>query len=250
MSNCCTVLDGATPKLGVRFTVAICHLSGGKLMRFVGDPHAAEDVTSEVMLALLQNIQNLESEVPKLGGWLRTVVRCKAADYQRALFGPGQRWPSRRISWQPTMSIRNSLRRRHWRWSKQRTGFIGALDTLPERQRIVLEWKYLEALSVREIAERLGETEKAVEVGVVSGAAGVSPIIRFAAIARSGVDQERGSCCGGAKHTLELFEFMGTDAEHLDDGEERPGGVAPGVRPRCAGDAPRIRRRFESAIGC
>jgi RNA polymerase sigma-70 factor (ECF subfamily) len=38
-----------------------------------------------------------------------------------------------------------------------------ALDALPERQRIVLEWKYLDALSVREMAERLGETEKAVE---------------------------------------------------------------------------------------
>ena len=51
----------------------------------LGDPHAAEDVTSEVMLALLRNIDNLESEVPKLGGWLRTVVRCKVADHQRAL---------------------------------------------------------------------------------------------------------------------------------------------------------------------
>src|SRR6188768_3749734 len=51
----------------------------------LGDSHAAEDVTSEVMLALLRNIQNLESEVPKLGGWLRAVVRCKAADHQRAL---------------------------------------------------------------------------------------------------------------------------------------------------------------------
>jgi RNA polymerase sigma factor (sigma-70 family) len=38
-----------------------------------------------------------------------------------------------------------------------------ALDALPERQRIVLEWKYLDGLSVREMAERLGETEKAIE---------------------------------------------------------------------------------------
>ena len=38
-----------------------------------------------------------------------------------------------------------------------------ALDSLSERQRIVLEWKYLESLPVREMAERLGETEKAVE---------------------------------------------------------------------------------------
>jgi hypothetical protein len=38
-----------------------------------------------------------------------------------------------------------------------------ALDALSDRQRIVLEWKYLESLPVREMAERLGETEKAVE---------------------------------------------------------------------------------------
>src|SRR3954470_14716045 len=49
------------------------------------DPHAAEDVTSEVMLALLRNIQNLESDVPKLGGWLRAAARGKAADHQPAL---------------------------------------------------------------------------------------------------------------------------------------------------------------------
>ena len=37
------------------------------------------------------------------------------------------------------------------------------LDELSDRQRRVLEWKYLESLGVREMAERLGETEKAVE---------------------------------------------------------------------------------------
>ena len=37
------------------------------------------------------------------------------------------------------------------------------LDEMPDRQRTVLEWKYLDSLRVREMAERLGETEKAVE---------------------------------------------------------------------------------------
>src|SRR6476619_7615395 len=50
----------------------------------LGDPHAAEDVTSEVMLALLRNIQNLESEGPKIRGLPRTVVWCIAADHLRA----------------------------------------------------------------------------------------------------------------------------------------------------------------------
>jgi RNA polymerase sigma-70 factor (ECF subfamily) len=37
------------------------------------------------------------------------------------------------------------------------------MDDLPEPQRLALEWKYLDHLSVREIAERMATTEKAVE---------------------------------------------------------------------------------------
>ena len=40
---------------------------------------------------------------------------------------------------------------------------IRVLDELPDRQRVVLEWKYLDSLRVCEIAERLGDSEKAVE---------------------------------------------------------------------------------------
>ena len=129
----------------------------------LGDPHAAEDVTSEVMLALLRNIDNLESEIPKLGGWLRTVVRCKVADHQRALIRARNkmavaagRLAADDAQTQPAPSVPLEVVE-----TKGRVHL--ALDALPERQRIVLEWKYLDALSVREIAERLGETEKAVE---------------------------------------------------------------------------------------
>src|SRR3954468_22750085 len=128
----------------------------------LGDSHAAEDVTSEVMLALLRNIQNLESEVPKLGGWLRTVVRCKVADHQRTLIRSRAKMAiaatlladglTTQLGPSAPLEVVETKRRVHL-----------ALDALPERQRIVLEWKYLDALSVREMAERLGETEKAVE---------------------------------------------------------------------------------------
>src|SRR5256885_9045414 len=106
----------------------------------LGDIHAAEDVTSEVMLALLRNIHNLESDVPKLGGWLRAVVRCKAADHQRALIrsraklalvanqhAAGDANPQNTPS--APMEVAETKNRGY-----------GALDTLPERQRIVLEW--------------------------------------------------------------------------------------------------------------
>ena len=37
------------------------------------------------------------------------------------------------------------------------------LDSLPAEERVVLEWKYLDRCTVREIAERLGRTEKGAE---------------------------------------------------------------------------------------
>jgi RNA polymerase sigma factor (sigma-70 family) len=47
--------------------------------------------------------------------------------------------------------------------TETRDAVIHALDALTDDQRLVLEWKYLESLSVRDIADRLGRTEKAVE---------------------------------------------------------------------------------------
>ncbi len=52
----------------------------------VGDAHLAEDISSETMLALLKNVDRLHSDAPKIAGWLRVVVRCKAADHQRKIF--------------------------------------------------------------------------------------------------------------------------------------------------------------------
>lgn len=127
----------------------------------LGDSHAAEDVTSEVMLALLRNIESLETEVPKLGGWLRTVVRCKAADHQRGLIRARAKMAvaASRLEDETTQLAPSAP----LELVETKNRVHAALDSLPERQRMVLEWKYLEALSVREIAERLGETEKAVE---------------------------------------------------------------------------------------
>jgi RNA polymerase sigma factor (sigma-70 family) len=103
----------------------------------------------------------LESDEPKIGGWLRTVVRCKAADHQRkqirarnAVAASEAAAPSGRAAAQPSEPLEAEENRKH---------VLRILDELSDRQRTVLEWKYLESLGVREIAERLGESEKAVE---------------------------------------------------------------------------------------
>jgi DNA-directed RNA polymerase specialized sigma24 family protein len=37
------------------------------------------------------------------------------------------------------------------------------MDRLADEERLVLEWKYLDRLAVRDMADRLGRTEKSVE---------------------------------------------------------------------------------------
>jgi RNA polymerase sigma-70 factor (ECF subfamily) len=128
----------------------------------ISDVHAAEDITSETMFALLRSVDRLETDVPKIGGWLRTVVRFKAADHQRKLIRARDVLASsgRRA---PTCSEANENPAGLIEAAESREQVLRVLGDLSDRQRIVLEWKYLESLGVREIAERLGESEKAVE---------------------------------------------------------------------------------------
>ncbi len=126
----------------------------------ISDIHAAEDVSSEVMLALLRNIREFKIDSPNIGGWLRSVVEFKAADHFRKLVRNRDhlqefaRQPNDREVAMPSAPLETG---------ETRSLVLQALDQLPPRQREVLECKYLEALSVRDIASRVGETEKAVE---------------------------------------------------------------------------------------
>jgi RNA polymerase sigma-70 factor (ECF subfamily) len=126
----------------------------------VGDVHVAEDITSETMIALLKNIDRMDADAPKIAGWLRVVVRCKAADFQRSAIRNRNKLAvaagsaNGHAGGEPSLPLETEETRAH---------VLRILDELPDRQRVVLEWKYLDALRVREIAERLGDSEKAVE---------------------------------------------------------------------------------------
>jgi RNA polymerase sigma-70 factor, ECF subfamily len=126
----------------------------------VADVHVAEDITSETMLALLRGIDRVDAEAPKIAGWLAAVVRFKAADYQRSVIRARQKLnfvaatAAEGDSASPSAPLEVA---------ETREAVLSVLNELPERQRTVLEWKYLDSLGVREIAERLGDTEKAVE---------------------------------------------------------------------------------------
>ena len=124
------------------------------------DVHGAEDVTSEAMLVWVQHIGETSREAGQLAAWLRQVVHHKAVDYYRHA-ERGRRAIDRVMCREQDASRENDPRR-----SLETTELLEldeALARLSESQRLVLEWKYVDGLSVRQIAQRLGVSEKAVE---------------------------------------------------------------------------------------
>ncbi len=130
--------------------------------------HVAEDVVSETMLVLLKNIDQIDDEAPKISAWLRSVVRHKVADHHRRAYRAKDHLPRVVLAQQR----RDGERQRRegpqdpsapLLIAEKKTQIVEILEGLPERQRLALEWKYVEGLRVREISERLGETEKAIE---------------------------------------------------------------------------------------
>ncbi len=114
------------------------------------------------MLALLHGIDGIDTEAPKISAWLRSVVRHKVADHHRRNYRSEQRM-NQMLAGKETNHKSDTSPAEPLEVAETREQVLEILDDLPERQRIVLEWKYVEGLCVREIAQRLGETEKAVE---------------------------------------------------------------------------------------
>jgi RNA polymerase sigma-70 factor, ECF subfamily len=130
----------------------------------VQNVHLAEDVVSETMLALLKNIHQIESDAAHIAGWLRSVVRNKVADHHRQSFRIRNRLE--KIGRESSPECPANSPSVALETAETRAQVLQILEQLPEKQRLLLEWKYAEGLRVREIAERLNETEKGIEASL------------------------------------------------------------------------------------
>ncbi len=126
-----------------------------------GDKHLAEDIVSETVLALVRQVSQLAPGDGNLSGWLIAVARNKLGDQRRKIAraallakAAGESKLAAADNVAPAASFEAAETRRQ---------VLAVLDRLTDEERLVLEWKYLEELSVGEIAGRLGRTEKAVE---------------------------------------------------------------------------------------
>lgn len=128
-------------------------------VRVDGDRHLAEDIVSEAALALVRAAA-AGSAIENPSAWLRSVANHKVQDHYRAaarvrhLIDQGRQAEDTAEDNDPAARQELTERRREIR---------RVMDELPERHRLALEWKYIDKLSVREIAGRLETTEKAAE---------------------------------------------------------------------------------------
>ena len=126
----------------------------------LADREAAEDVVSETFLALVRNLSSIEPESCRLHAWMLQVVRNKASDWVRRrscrsraiaeLSHQGQESRDGDPAFAALLVEKRQL-------------VTHVLEQLRLDQRLVLEMKYADGLAVRDIAGRLGQSEKSVE---------------------------------------------------------------------------------------
>ncbi len=142
-----------TQDMGALFDRHFETVYGYVAYRVAPDLDAARDITQEVFLAALRALPAGLSD-GSVAAWLRSVARNKTADYFRA---------RRDCSSLPADAVDHQEKPAEPRAQEQATLVSLVMRRLPRHCADLLEDKYIEGLSVREIAQREGSSEKAVE---------------------------------------------------------------------------------------
>ena len=121
--------------------------------RRVGDRDVAEDVTSEVFHHALANLKQFEWRGAPFGAWLMRIASNAVADrWRRHARENAAELAEDPVSGEPSPE-EVELRAQLFRLVRE----------LPAEQRRVIEMRFAEEKSIREIAEKLGRTEGAVK---------------------------------------------------------------------------------------
>lgn len=147
---------------------AVQHLSDAYLpsvWRFVyvrvhRDQHAAEDIVSETVLALIRAVMDRGTDINNPAAWLRSVASNKVMDHFRAAARVQHLIDDARQN-SPICDEDDAFQQQAL--LERRAEIRVVMDSMPEQYRLALEWKYLDRLSVRDIAGRMNTTEKATE---------------------------------------------------------------------------------------
>jgi RNA polymerase sigma-70 factor (ECF subfamily) len=135
-------------------------------LRRVGDGDAAEDVVQATLIAAIRGLRTWRGDAA-LFTWLCALCRREVIAFNRRTGrGPALRAmddePSVRVQLESLASALDSPERQLERRDLAALVHL-TLDYLPERYGDLLEWKYVDGLTVAEIAARLESTPKSIE---------------------------------------------------------------------------------------
>jgi RNA polymerase sigma-70 factor (ECF subfamily) len=123
------------------------------IARRVRDRDTAEDLTSDVFHRALANLRRYESRGAPFAAWLIRIAANAVADHckrdAREVQGPGE--PEDPGASPDLESVEHRAR------------LFGLVHRLPDDQRRVIFQRFVEQMSIREIAQQLGRTEGAVK---------------------------------------------------------------------------------------
>jgi RNA polymerase sigma-70 factor (ECF subfamily) len=119
-----------------------------------------EDLVSETFLAAIRTIGKFDPKRGTVYGWLLGIAGNKLQDHFRNANRTvdGQPIQADEVADADSVDPDRRLIAAEVKHAVART-----LDAMEDAERLALEWKYMESLSVREIAQRLDRTEKAAE---------------------------------------------------------------------------------------
>jgi RNA polymerase sigma-70 factor, ECF subfamily len=142
-------------------------LYADRIYRYVlartGDPHAAEDLTADVFLRVVQHVQRFKLDATRpassVSAWLYRIAGNLVADYHRVR----RRRPVVSLEEEASCAFDGADPCQQAERREALERLSGALEKLTEDQRLVVIGKYGEGLSNAQAAAWLGKTEGAVE---------------------------------------------------------------------------------------
>ncbi|WP_157665208.1 RNA polymerase sigma factor [Mariniblastus fucicola] len=134
----------------------------------IGDPHSIDDLMQEVALAVVQQSSNgsaaaVPSEPSKVAPFLYGVAVRKAANFHRKANRKSHAKPELNETLQSELTAPEPQPLDWLLKQEQSQSLESAIGSLDEESREILMLKYTENWSYKQLADRLGITEKAVE---------------------------------------------------------------------------------------
>jgi RNA polymerase sigma-70 factor, ECF subfamily len=152
-----------------------------QIRRFVGsrlsDPHLVDDVVQMVWIEMLERIAQYEDRGYPISSWLYVIARSRLVDaYRRQSRHERRRMPIEDWAGADDGGIERALVASDV--ATQAGDVLAALRLLPARQRKVIELRFLQDVSIVDIARQLGVSPGAVKALQSRGLAGIQRRLR------------------------------------------------------------------------